>query len=115
MKHKIYLVLKQILFYIQQECHVRFNDEITAFIPSKYTIKEDGTKLKKGEEGDFVIIEFNKELKRVVASHSHIFNDKETKSTTNKKTKKKQAKSEKTKLGDIKELANLKEKLDGKD
>ena len=91
---------------------VRFNDEITAFIPSKYMIKEDGTKLKKGDESDFAIIEFNKEFKRVVASHTHVFKTKETKSSTAKKN---QAKSEKAKLGDIKELANLKEKLDDKD
>ena len=96
-------------------CTVRFNDEITAFIPSKYMIKEDGTKLKKEDEADFVIIEFNKEFKRVVASHSHIFKDKETKNTNNKKIKKNEPKSDKTKLGDIKELANLKDKLDGKD
>ena len=96
-------------------CTVRFNDEITAFIPSKYMIKEDGTKLKKEDEVDFVIIEFNKEFKRVVASHSHIFKYKETKNTNNKKNKKNEPKSDKTKLGDIKELANLKEKLDGKD
>ena len=96
-------------------CTVRFNDEITAFIPTKYMIKEDGTKLKKGDEVDFVIIEFNKEFKRVVASHSHIFKDKETKNAINKKTKKNEPKSEKAKLGDIKELSNLKEELDGKD
>ena len=78
-------------------------------------IKEDGTKLKKEDEVDFVIIEFNKEFKRVVASHSHIFKDKETKNTNNKKIKKNEPKSDKTKLGDIKELANLKDKLDGKD
>ena len=78
-------------------------------------IKEDGTKLKKGDEVDFVIIEFNKEFKRVVASHSHIFKDKETNNTINKKNKNNEPKSEKTKLGDIKELANLKEKLDDKD
>ena len=68
--------------------------------------------LKKGDESDFVIIEFNKEFKRVVASHTHVFKAKEAKSSTAKKN---QAKSEKAKLGDIKELANLKEKLDDKD
>ena len=94
---------------------VKFNDEITAFIPSKYMFKEDGAKLKKGDEEDFMIIEFSKEFKRVVASHSHIFKQKETKNLNTKKSKIKGSKSEKTKLGDIEELANLKEKLDDKD
>ena len=93
---------------------IKFNDEITAFVPSKYMFKEDGTKLKKGEEVDFVIIEFNKDFKRVVASHSHIFKNKEAKSLTNTKTKVKKSATKNSKLGDIEELANLKEKLDGK-
>ena len=41
--------------------------------------KEDGSKLARGEEADFKIIEFNKELKRVVDSHTNIFIDKEKK------------------------------------
>ena len=94
---------------------VKFNDEITAFIPSRYMFKKDGSKLKKGEEEKFLIIEFNKEFKRVVASHSHTFNQKETRVSNNNKSKTKELKSEKTKLGDIEELANLKEKLDGKE
>ena len=106
-KAKIYNV-------IDKGCTVKFNDDITAFVPSKYMFKEDGTKLRKEEEVDFVIIEFNKDFKRVVASHSHIFKNKETKNLSNKKSKIKEPTTKKSKLGDIEELANLKEKLDGK-
>ncbi len=41
--------------------------------------KEDGKKLKKGESADFKVIEFNKEFKRVVASHTAIFREEEEK------------------------------------
>jgi small subunit ribosomal protein S1 len=40
--------------------------------------KEDGKKLK-GESADFKVIEFNKEFKRVVASHTAIFREEEKK------------------------------------
>ncbi|MFN4198699.1 MAG: 30S ribosomal protein S1, partial [Flavobacterium sp.] len=41
--------------------------------------KEDGKKLKKGDTADFKVIEFNKEFKRVVASHTAIFREEEEK------------------------------------
>jgi len=104
----------KIFSIIDKGSTVKFNDEITAFIPSKYMFKEDGSKLKKGDEEDFMIIEFSKEFKRVVGSHSHIFKQKETKNLNAKKSERKGSKSEKTKLGDIEELANLKERLDDK-
>jgi len=56
---------------------VAFNDDIVAFIPSRHMEKEDGKKLVKGEEVDFKIIEFNKDFKRVVASHTAIFREQE--------------------------------------
>jgi len=52
---------------------IEFNEDIVAFVPSRHLEKEDGKKLTKGEEADFKIIEFNKEFKRVVASHTAIF------------------------------------------
>jgi len=58
---------------------VKFNDDVIAFIPSRHLEKEDGSKLKKGEEAEFVIIEFNKEFKRVVASHTALFKAEEVK------------------------------------
>jgi small subunit ribosomal protein S1 len=41
--------------------------------------KEDGKKLKKGDTADFKVIEFNKEFKRVVASHTAISEKKKRK------------------------------------
>jgi small subunit ribosomal protein S1 len=58
---------------------VEFGDDIVAFIPTRHLEKEDGKKLKKGETADFKVIEFNKEFKRVVASHTATFRDEEEK------------------------------------
>ncbi len=95
---------------------VQFNDDILAFIPSRLLDKEDGSKLKKGEEAEFVIIEFSKEFKRVVASHTGVFKAQEMKNV--KAAVRKAAKSaseSKTTLGDANEaLQALKDKLDAK-
>ncbi|MFS4467713.1 30S ribosomal protein S1 [Maribacter sp. 2210JD10-5] len=56
---------------------IDFNEDITAFVPQRHLEKEDGSKLKKGEEAEFKIIEFNKDFKRVVASHTAIFREEE--------------------------------------
>ena len=58
---------------------VEFGDDIVAFIPTRHLEKEDGKKLKKGDSADFKVIEFNKEFKRVVASHTAIFREEEEK------------------------------------
>ena len=95
---------------------VQFNDDIVAFIPSRHLEKEDGSKLKKGEEAEFVIIEFSKEFKRVVASHTGVFKAQEMKNV--KAAVRKAAKSaseSKTTLGDANEaLKALKDKMDAK-
>ena len=58
---------------------VEFGDDIVAFIPTRHLEKEDGKKLKKGDSAEFKVIEFNKEFKRVVASHTAIFREEEEK------------------------------------
>jgi len=58
---------------------VEFGEDIVAFIPTRHLEKEDGKKLKKGETAEFKVIEFNKEFKRVVASHTAIFREEEEK------------------------------------
>ncbi|MCH8534483.1 MAG: 30S ribosomal protein S1 [Flavobacteriaceae bacterium] len=93
---------------------IEFNEDVTAFIPGRHLEKEDGSKLKKGEEAEFQIIEFNKEFKRVVASHTVLFKEEEQKIV---KTAAKKAKdeSQKTTLGDANaELQALKDKMEGK-
>ncbi len=95
---------------------VKFNDDVIAFIPSRHMVKEDGSKLQKGESVDLKVIEFNKDSKRVVLSHTQTFKDIEE---INKKvmTKKMQDDklSSKNTLGDANEqLQELKDKMDGK-
>ena len=58
---------------------VEFGEDIVAFIPTRHLEKEDGKKLKKGDTAEFKVIEFNKEFKRVVASHTSIFREEEEK------------------------------------
>jgi len=105
-----------ILELVDKGATVQFNDDIVAFIPSRHLEKEDGTKLKKGEEAEFVIIEFSKEFKRVVASHTAIFKAEEVKNVKAAAKKAAKAASEaKTTLGDANEaLQALKDKMDGK-
>lgn len=93
---------------------IQFNEDIVAFVPSRHLEKEDGKKLKKGEEAEFVIIEFNKEFKRVVASHTAIFREEEEKAVKAAAAKAKATTTEKTTLGDLEALAELKEKMEGK-
>ena len=93
---------------------VQFEDaEVEAFCPSRLLEKEDGSKIKKGEDAQFKVIEFNKDFKRVVVSHTGLFREEEK-----KKVKEAAAKSssneEKTTLGDIDALAELKKKMEGK-
>ena len=95
---------------------VKFNDDVIAFIPSRHMIKEDGSKLQKGEVVALKVIEFNKDTKRVVLSHTQTFRDIEE---INKKVMSKKIKEDnqtaKTTLGDANEqLQELKDKMDGK-
>lgn len=93
---------------------ITFNEDIVAFIPSRHLEKEDGSKLNKGEEASFKIIEFNKDFKRVVASHTAMFKEQEAKNL--KDTKKRldsQAEESKTTLGDANtQLQALKDKME---
>ncbi|NNF82464.1 MAG: S1 RNA-binding domain-containing protein, partial [Flavobacteriaceae bacterium] len=95
---------------------IKLNEDITAFVPSRHLEKEDGKKLKKGEEAEFKIIEFNKDFKRVVASHTAVFREEEAKivKAAVKKAKKQAAEAKPT-LGDANDaLQALKDKMDGK-
>ena len=95
---------------------VKFNEDVIAFIPSRHMIKDDGTKLQKGEAVDLKVIEFNKDTKRVVLSHTQTFKDIEeiNKKVMTKKMKEDKQSSKNT-LGDANEqLQELKDKMDGK-
>ena len=93
---------------------ITFNDDITAFVPQRHMEKEDGKKLGKGEEAEFKIIEFNKDYKRVVASHTAIFKEEEQRNVRAAKKKAAAAADEaKPTLGDANEqLQALKDKME---
>ncbi|SKB90005.1 small subunit ribosomal protein S1 [Soonwooa buanensis] len=95
---------------------VQFEDaEVEAFCPSRLLEKEDGSKIKKGETAEFKVIEFNKEFKRVVVSHTGIFRDEEKKAvreSSNKAVAGSSSNEEKSTLGDIDALAELKKRME---
>ena len=93
---------------------INFNEDIVAFVPSRHLEKEDGSKLTKGEKAQFKIIEFNKEFKRVVASHTVLFKEQEMKNVKKAAKKVEASNNDVTTLGDIDALADLKEKMDKK-
>ncbi|CAI8937920.1 30S ribosomal protein S1 [Chryseobacterium sp. IT-36CA2] len=95
---------------------VQFEDaEVEAFCPSRLLEKEDGSKIKKGEDAQFKVIEFNKEFKRVVVSHTGIFRDEEKKNVKESSSRNVTSSSnneERSTLGDIDALAELKRKME---
>ena len=95
---------------------VQFEDaEVEAFCPSRLLEKEDGSKIKKGEDAQFKVIEFNKEFKRVVVSHTGIFRDEEKKNVKESSSRNVASSSnneERSTLGDIDALAELKRKME---
>ena len=104
---------------------------VEGFATPKHLVKEDGSQAVVDEKLQFKVIEFNKEAKRIILSHSRIFEDEQKgakkdapagdKKPAAKRNNKNEESSamvtgpvEKTTLGDIEELAALKEKLSGK-
>ena len=101
---------------------------VEGFATPKHLVKEDGSQAQLGETLEFKVIEFNKEAKRIILSHSRIFEDvaraeakaaKKAEAAAKKATRpqKEQAPVIKnvaasTSLGDIDALAALKEKMD---
>jgi small subunit ribosomal protein S1 len=91
---------------------VTFTDGVEGFAPGRHLEKEDGTKLGKGDTSEFKVLEFSKEYRRVVVSHTAIFKEQEKRNI--KAAAKKSAEAEKTTLGDIGGLADLKKQMDAK-
>ena len=102
---------------------------VEGFATPKHLVKEDGSQAQADEKLEFKVIEFNKEAKRIILSHSRIFEDvakaaeraeKKAAAAAKKNTKKEEAapaienKAAATTLGDIDALAALKEQLEGK-
>ena len=101
---------------------------VEGFATPKHLVKEDGSQAQLGETLEFKVIEFNKDAKRIILSHSRIFED--VARAEAKAAKKAEAAAKKasrpqkeqapviknvaasTSLGDIDALAALKEKMD---
>ena len=97
---------------------------VEGFATPKHLVKEDGTQAKVDEKLNFKVIEFNKDSKRIILSHSRIFEDEaRAEKQAERKAKRQSARKaeepapaaatplERTTLGDIDALAALKEKL----
>ncbi len=101
---------------------------VEGFAPSRHLMKEDGSKAASEEMLDFEIIEFNKDSKKIIVSHTKTFEtdmdasvgggDKKKKApsakgkTDNKAIKKINESQEKTTLGDLGVLSDLKEEME---
>ena len=107
---------------------VSLTDSIEGFCPMKHLVKEDGTTAKVGEKLPFKVLEFSKATKRITLSHSRTFEDakraeyaaekaeKKAAADANKSVVKKiNASVEKTTLGDIAGLAELKAQMAAKE
>ena len=100
---------------------------VEGFATPKHLVKEDGAQAKLEEKLDFKVIEFNKDSKRIIVSHSRIFEDEnpdlqvESAEKKQKRAPKKDAPAavqttgteQRSTLGDLDELQALKEKLEG--
>ncbi len=98
---------------------------VEAFAPNKHMVKEDGKMLKADEKADFKVIEFNKDQRKIVVSHSRIHEEKAAQNRVvegkekekdreegAKAVKKVKESVEKTTLGDLSVLSNLKTEME---
>ncbi|MCI6494040.1 MAG: 30S ribosomal protein S1 [Lepagella sp.] len=99
---------------------------VEGFATPKHLVKEDGSQAQLGEELDFKVIEFNKDNKRIILSHSRIAEDatkaeRRAQNATKRSEKRQAAETvastpvEKTTLGDLDALQALKEQLQKED
>ncbi|MBQ0123286.1 MAG: 30S ribosomal protein S1 [Bacteroidales bacterium] len=104
---------------------VSLAEGVEGFCSVKNLVKEDGTSAKEGETLEFKVMDFNKNSKKIVLSHTKLFEEAKKEeaqkvakerdaeaNNTHKAVKKIKDNLEKTTLGDISELAALKEKLE---
>ncbi len=98
---------------------------VEGFATPRHLVKEDGSQAKAEEKLEFKVIEFNKGAKRIILSHSRIYEDEKrseeqiakkekakASASTKKSVKKLKDSLEKTTLGDISELAALKNQME---
>ncbi len=98
---------------------------VEGFAPARHLKKQDGTTAKVDEQLDFVVIEFNKENKKIIVSHTRTFEEdpkaakkeaaekaKSENKSAKQSVKKLNEKVEKTTLGDLSDLSELKKELE---
>ena len=102
---------------------VQLDENVEGFATPKHLVKEDGSQAVAGEELPFKVIEFNKDSKRIILSHSRTFEDaqREEKRAAKKAAAPRAKKDEapkienvaaSTTLGDIDVLAQLKAQME---
>ena len=100
---------------------VSLAENVEGFATPKHLVKEDGSQAQAGEVLPFKVIEFNKDSKRIILSHSRTFEDpqREEKKAAAKKARAPKNDAPKienvaasTTLGDIDVLAELKAKME---
>ncbi len=114
----------KIIEVVDKGAVISLEEGVEGFATPKHLVKEDGSQAQLGEVLPFKVIEFNKDAKRIILSHSRIFEDvQRAEAKANKKdagAKKSQKKSDiptiqnkaaSTTLGDIDALAALKAEM----
>ena len=101
---------------------IALDENVEGFATPKHLVKEDGTQAQLGEELPFKVIEFNKDSKRIILSHSRTFEDAQREEKRAAAKKAPRAKKEETPkienvaasttLGDLDVLANLKAQME---
>jgi small subunit ribosomal protein S1 len=89
---------------------------IEGFAALKHLQKEDGSKAEVGEALDFKVVEFSKEDKRIILSHTNAWKEKDEKPATPPAKKKEEPatvsnENAKTTLGDLDVLAQLRDDM----
>ena len=110
----------KIVELLEKGAVVSLEKGVEGFATPKHLVKEDGTQATLGEELPFKVIEFNKDSKRIILSHSRTFEDAQREEK--RAAKKPRAKKEDvvkidnqpaaTTLGDIDVLAQLKAQME---
>lgn len=99
---------------------IALNEGGEGFATPKHLVKEDGSQAQLGEELPFVVIEFVKDTKRIILSHSRTFEEVKEEPRRSRNNGRKQEATAQinnvaagTSLGDLDVLADLKKKMEG--
>ena len=118
----------KVLEVLEKGAVIQLAENVEGFATPKHLVKEDGSQAQQGEELPFKVIEFNKDSKRIILSHSRTYEDPardEKRAATRKAAAPRAAKKEETPkienvaasttLGDLDVLASLKAQMENKE